>query len=183
MLGIREIAKRSMCSSVNNETQTTGRTSLQKPPKSMADLIGEWGLWQLRAVLLIFLCKIPAAWFMACLLFTAPFAKDGEYRCKQTELTMRHSMMTNLNEPTAHIVHSIREIDVCHAYQNETNESSAAGIRAAEPCNAFEHHSVFYSLVTQFDLVCSRTILIAVTQFFHLCGVLTGGIFATKLLD
>lgn len=172
-----------MCSSVNNETQTTGRTSLQKPPKSVADLIGEWGLWQLRAVLLIFLCKIPAAWFMACLLFTAPFAKDGEYRCNQTALTMRHSLMTNLDETTADIAHPKAEIDVCHVYRNETYKSSTPDIQAAEPCNAFEHHSVFYSLVTQFDLVCSRTILIAVTQFFHLCGVLTGGIFATKLLD
>lgn len=162
-----------MCSSVNNETQTTGRTSLQKLPKSVADLIGEWGLWQLRAVLLIFLCKIPAAWFMACLIFTAPFARDGEYRCKETELTMtmRHSMMANPDDPTT-------KLDVCRVYRNGTDESSAM-----ELCNAFEHHSVFYSLVTQFDLVCSRTILIAVTQFFHLCGVLTGGIFATKLLD
>lgn len=168
-----------MCSSVNNETQTTGRTSLQKPSKSVADLIGEWGLWQLRAVLLIFLCKIPAAWFMACLLFTAPFAKDGEYQCEQTALTLRHSMMTNLDD-TTDIVHPIPEIDVCHVYRNE---STTAGIQAAEPCTDFTHHSVFYSLVTQFDLVCSRTILIAVTQFFHLCGVLTGGIFATKLLD
>lgn len=174
-----------MCSSVNSETQTTGRTSLQKPPKSVIDLIGEWGPLQLRTVLLIFLCKIPAAWFMACLLFTAPFAKNGEYRCKQTTLTMKHSMMTNIDDSTA-IAHPIKpngEIDVCNVYRNKSYETSTANIQDTEPCNAFEHHSAFDSLVTQFDLVCSRTILIAVTQFFHLCGVLTGGIFATKLLD
>lgn len=171
-----------MCSTVNNETQTTGRTSLQKQPKCVADLIGDWGVWQLRTVLLIFLCKIPAAWFMACLLFTAPFAKSGEYRCKQTTLT---TMMTNPVEFTAldHPQTSNGGIDVCHVYRNKTYKSSMEYLQDTEPCTAFEHHSAFDSLVTQFDLVCSRTILIAVTQFAHLCGVLTGGIFATKLLD
>lgn len=169
-----------MCSTVNNETQTTGRTSLHKMP-TVADLIGEWGPWQRRTVLLIFLCKIPAAWFMACLLFTAPFAKYGEYRCKETPLTMRHAM-ANHDDFTA-ILHPLTtngEIDVCNIYRNGTHESSA---ESTKPCKEFEHHSGFHSLVTQFDLVCSRTILIAVTQFFHLCGILTGGIFATKLLD
>ncbi len=50
------------------------------------------------------------------------------------------------------------------------------------PCEEFEHHSDYESLVTQFDLVCSRDILVAVTQFFHLFGVLTGGCLATFML-
>lgn len=176
--------KSSMCSTVDNETQTTGRTSLQKKPISVADLIGEWGPWQRRTVLLIFLCKIPAAWFMACLIFTAPFAKNGEYRCKQTPLTMRYAM-TNLDGSTA-IIHPMTpngEMDVCNVYKNKTHEFTAKNMQDTEPCNEFEHHSAFHSLVTQFDLVCSRTILIAVTQFFHLCGILSGGIFAHLLLD
>lgn len=180
--GNRKLGKISMCSNVDNETQTTGRISLQKVPNSVADLIGEWGPWQRRTVLLIFLCKIPAAWFMACLLFTAPFAKYGEYRCKQTPLTVRYAM-TNLDESIVHPMTSNGEIDVCTVYRNKTHEPSTGNKQHTEPCNEFEHHSAFDSLVTQFDLVCSRTILIAVTQFFHLCGVLTGGIFATKLLD
>ena len=168
-----------MCSTVENGTQTTGRTSLYKWPSSMADLIGEWGPWQRQTVLLIFLCKIPASWFMACLLFTAPFAKYGEYHCKETQSIINYAMSNS--EQFTSIGHPMTpngQVDVCNVYRNKSGN-----VQIIEPCNAFEHHSVFYSLVTQFDLVCSRTILIAVTQFFHLCGVLTGGIFATKLLD
>lgn len=42
------------------------RSETQSEASSIDDLIGEWGVWQCRSVLLIFLCKIPAAWFMAC---------------------------------------------------------------------------------------------------------------------
>lgn len=36
---------------------------------------GEFGKWQFRTVLIIFLTKIPSAWFMACIIFTG---KDWE---------------------------------------------------------------------------------------------------------
>ncbi|XP_038106502.1 organic cation transporter-like protein [Culex quinquefasciatus] len=51
------------------------------------------------------------------------------------------------------------------------------------PCDTFEHHAEYQSIITQFDLVCSRDILVATTQFFHLFGVLLGGIITTKLLE
>jgi hypothetical protein len=38
------------------------------------------------------------------------------------------------------------------------------------PCDSFEHNAVYTSIITQFDLYCSKEILIAVTQFFHLFG-------------
>lgn len=50
------------------------------------------------------------------------------------------------------------------------------------PCNRFYHHTDYVSLVTDYSLVCSKDILIASTQFFHLFGVLTGGLLATYLL-
>lgn len=164
--------------------QINARINLQKMPNSMTDLIGEWGPWQRRTVFLIFLCKILAAWFMACIIFTAPIAKYGEYQCKPSPSTTKYAMF-NSDEP-ATIVHPIAtnvEIDVCNIHKNSTLQYSTDKLQETETCNIFEHHSIFDSLVTQFDLVCSRTILIAVTQFFHLCGVLTGGIFATQLLD
>lgn len=44
------------------------------------------------------------------------------------------------------------------------------------PCESFEHKPDYTSIITQFDLYCSRDILVSVTQFFHLFGVLCGGI-------
>lgn len=140
---------------------------------SISDLIGEWGTWQRRTVLLIFLCKIPAAWFMACIIFTAPFAQYGEYNCQTPNANTNHSHWIEMAHPL-----NGNEYDFCNVYENVSNLNSNI-----VPCDTFEHHSIFNSLVTQFDLVCSRKILIAVTQFSHLCGVLFGGITATKLLE
>lgn len=50
------------------------------------------------------------------------------------------------------------------------------------PCERFYHHTDYTSLVTDYNLVCEKDILIASTQFFHLFGVLTGGLLATYLL-
>jgi hypothetical protein len=50
------------------------------------------------------------------------------------------------------------------------------------PCESFEEAERYTSIITQFDLYCSRDILVAVTQFFHLFGVLCGGIVATNMM-
>lgn len=173
-----------MCPTPNGNLHTRNTQS------SILDLIGEWGAWQRRTVFLIFLCKIPAAWFMACIIFTAPFAKYGEYFCKQPDTGLPLANQTEW----IHIAHPLsenNEFDFCEVYENrnealfdwQQQQTIVGKFAATEKCNSFEHHSIFSSLVTQFDLVCSRTIWIAVTQFFHLCGVLSGGILATQLLD
>jgi hypothetical protein len=41
--------------------------------------LGEFGWWQLRAILLVSLVKVPSAWQMASILFTAP--SPGEFWC------------------------------------------------------------------------------------------------------
>lgn len=50
------------------------------------------------------------------------------------------------------------------------------------PCESFMHHTDYKSIITDYDLVCSRDILVATTQSLHLFGVLMGGILATNLL-
>lgn len=50
------------------------------------------------------------------------------------------------------------------------------------PCESFEHRPHYNSIITQFDLYCSRDILVAVTQFFHLFGVLCGGIVTAYMM-
>lgn len=159
-------------------------------------VLGNWGPWQRRSVLLIYLCKIPSAWFMACIIFTAPTPRPGEFFCKSTPNgsiveqsgTWASPSSLSASVPPALLTHAARskdfdtselQLDYCQPLDERTNNTSEAGV----PCTAFEHTAGFTSLVTQFDLVCSKTILIAVTQFFHLFGVLTGGILAVKLLE
>lgn len=132
----------------------------------VGEVLGPWGAWQRRSVFLIYLCKVPSAWFMACIIFTAPMPRDGEFLCRPLDdnFTLYEAADTRM-----HI-----ETDYCSLY----DDNNGMGI----PCESFEHITTFTSLVTQFDLVCAKTTLVAVTQFFHLLGVLTGGILATKLL-
>jgi hypothetical protein len=54
----------------------------------------------------------------------------------------------------------IDEIDLFHI--PPTNSSKLV------PCESFEHRENYNSIITQFDLYCSRDILVAVTQFCHL---------------
>lgn len=176
-----------MCSTINGDLRTE---IPPKSPNSIIDLIGEWGPWQRRTVFFIFLCKIPAAWFMACIIFTAPLANYGEFVCQQPDTGLKPANHTEW----VHIAHPLNEnseYDFCEVYKNrdevlfdwQQQKTIIPNLAATETCKSFEHHSNFSSLVTQFDLVCDRTILIAVTQFFHLCGVLSGGILASKLLE
>lgn len=142
---------------------------MPSPSDITVEVLGPWGAWQRRAVFLIYLCKIPSAWFMACIIFTAPTPRNGEFFCSP----MGDSSTLSLESANSHME---MEMDFCSRAAGDFNQTDII------PCESFEHNTDFVSLVTQFDLVCSKTILIAVTQFFHLFGVLTGGILATKLL-
>lgn len=50
------------------------------------------------------------------------------------------------------------------------------------PCDSFVEQPKYTSIITQYDLYCSREILVSVTQFCHLFGVLCGGIVTNYLL-
>jgi hypothetical protein len=88
-------------------------------------------------------------------------------------------------------------IDFCNIYEdihdhvvmyfNETREDVNVFTKPNNksrviPCESFEEKPDYVSVITQFDLYCSRDILVAVTQFFHLFGVLCGGIIATNMM-
>lgn len=144
----------------------------------ISQVIGGWGRWQLRTVLLIYLCKIPSAWFMACIIYTAPTPRYGEFFCRPSSTDAGAEMNRSWTGMNAVDAYGVGEpgLDIDYCRRSDHNGTGV-------PCEDFEHVAGFNSLVTQFDLVCSKTILIAVTQFFHLFGVLTGGLLAVKLLN
>lgn len=178
-------------------------TKMQTKVDAVGKITGEWGKWQLRTVLLIFLCKIPSSWFMACIIFTAPAPRHGEFYCKppDTLSPRNHTKWIKVSHPILEEAEDHEfNIDFCNVYQDALEhahqyyhyqhqdiepqlwDEPTAKNATVIPCKAFEHKSDYPSLITQFDLVCSRDILVAVTQFFHLFGVLTGGLLANQLL-
>ncbi|XP_030562508.1 solute carrier family 22 member 3 [Drosophila novamexicana] len=181
----------------------TPNIKMQSKVDAVGRITGQWGKWQLRTVLLIFLCKIPSSWFMACIIFTAPAPRHGEFFCKPpAEIgTQNQTQWIKVSHPQKEEKEDQEfSIDFCNVYEDAQEhahhyykyEDSAQEPRVWEkplnrnsnviPCTEFQHESDYHSVVTQYDLVCSRDILVSVTQFFHLFGVLTGGILANHLL-
>ncbi|XP_016997561.2 solute carrier family 22 member 4 isoform X1 [Drosophila takahashii] len=178
-------------------------TKMQTKVDAVGRITGPWGKWQLRTVLLIFLCKIPSSWFMACIIFTAPAPRHGEFFCKppNTIGAQNQTQWIKVSHPQKEESDDQEfSIDFCNVYQDAQEhahhyynyENSEQEPRVWEkplhrnsnviPCTEFQHEADYHSVVTQYDLVCSRDILVSVTQFFHLFGVLTGGILANQLL-
>jgi hypothetical protein len=169
-------------------------------PDYIGNFLGAFGRWQLRTILLIYLCKIPSSWFMSCVIFTAPTPEHGEVFCKPPDpakqwvkiaYSSKHDALDqevtidfcNLFEHARqeaqkylNDTHSINKIDDIDLFETPEKDSILV------PCKTFEHKKIYNSIITQYDLYCSRDILVAVTQFFHLFGVLCGGIIGTNLL-
>ncbi|XP_037817537.1 organic cation transporter-like protein isoform X2 [Lucilia sericata] len=177
-------------------------SKMQAKVDAVGRVTGEWGKWQLRTVLLIFLCKIPSSWFMACIIFTAPAPRHGEFFCKPPPQigAKNQTAWIKVSHPQKEEAEDQEfSIDFCnvykdaqehaHHYYNYEREEDEPRVwlepennKDIIPCTQFEHQAEFHSVITQYDLVCSRDILVSVTQFFHLFGVLTGGILANHLL-
>lgn len=170
---------------------------------AVGKVTGEWGIWQLRAILLIFLCKIPSSWFMACIIFTAPAPRHGEFFCKPPHHlgVQNQTLWVKVSHPQKEEADDQEfSIDFCNVYRDAQEhahyyykyenpadeplawEEPSSNKADIIPCTHFQHRADFHSVITQFDLVCSRDILVSVTQFFHLFGVLLGGILANHLL-
>lgn len=173
---------------------------------------GNFGKWQLRTVFLIFLCKIPSAWFMSCIIFTAPAPRDGEFFCHPSPKILnsrtqeKFERMLDFNKTAwVRMLHPVQvdddgfeKIDFCNIFSDshQVSEQYFHSISRITvdwttpdrndsdivPCDRFYHHTDYVSLVTDYNLVCSKDILISSTQFFHLLGVLCGGLLATYLL-
>lgn len=115
------------------------------------------------------------------IIFTAPIPQYGDVFCKAP---IRNT--TNL------ITDSKQSNDYCNVLQdinenvqryNDTKDNdknlliiSLNKSENAVRCESFGYNTEFESIITQFDLVCSREILVALTQSFHLFGILCGGI-------
>lgn len=165
-------------------------------PDIVAQTLGNFGKWQLRTMMIIFLCKIPTSWFMAVILFTAPMPNPGEYWCKQPDILPEEyeQQWIRVAHPVKIDRHNHPTIDYCHVYRdviehpldymgltrNKTHHLPHNATIVA--CDHFAYNRNYISLVEKFNLVCNRELLLPLTQSFHILGLLLGGIFAYFLL-
>lgn len=172
---------------------------MANPSDVIAQCIGNFGKWQLRTILIIFLCKIPTSWFMAVVIYTAPTPVPGEYWCRPPGgfkprsssdwIKAAHPMIKGTHD-------EVMRRDLCHVYQDVMDEpdkyeqhlDQAGGnqsdwdSRILVPCEDFVFNSDFHSLIAEFNLICSRSVLLNFSQCFHIFGLLLGGVVAYFML-
>ncbi|XP_054747426.1 solute carrier family 22 member 3 [Anastrepha obliqua] len=201
--------------SFDESTSKPAAATASAPSDIVHQVCGNFGHWQLRTILLIFLCKIPSAWFMACIIYTAPTPKKGDYFCRPPALmnasagpaTESTPAWVRMSSPATDEQGTDRHfyVDACNIYEEQLQRDFAANhanysnpfeepnvVQLANgslslkvnvlPCDHFEHNSDYNSLVSQFDLVCSRQLLISVTQSFHGLGAFFGGLIVPHAL-
>ncbi|XP_037728838.1 solute carrier family 22 member 19 isoform X1 [Drosophila subpulchrella] len=185
------------------ESQSTGSYPGKSSPELdvVEQVNGSFGRWQLRTILLIFLCKIPSAWFTAIIIYTAPYPWKGELVCHPAEWNESRSRAEHISQiyplwQDARSTDRLFNVDVCNAYSDSlargfvrshgrqwnASESKEPDAQSSLPCEHVEHMTDYRSLIIQFDLICSRRVLVAVTQSFHALGALIGGLMAYSAL-
>lgn len=169
-------------------------------PDLFDQLFAKFGKWQLRSILSIFVYKIPAAWFMHCILFTAPAPRYGEYFCQAPQnLSNKVDLWIDMAHPPVPESTNLQAgkkftRDLCHVFSDANYRAEVHTNNNISwiydnftdeivPCESHTHIDEYESIVTEFDLVCSREILVATTQFLHLVGVSSGGTLAVILLN
>lgn len=163
-------------------------------------MMGNFGKWQLKAMLMIFLCKIPTSWFMAVIIFTAPAPGPGDYWCRPpNDINISSNDWIRISSPWIDAnLNEKGHYDICHVYKNVfENTSNFMEYDRGEwrlknelpdhgnetvACDNFVFKSRYHSLVARFSLVCSRTLMLALSQSFHILGLLIGGIIAYYLV-
>lgn len=204
----------------------------------IGETLGDWGRWQFRTVLLIFLCKIPACWCMTIVIFTAPAPRQLPIVCSvpvpiNTTITSAASVNSSeslrlplqsrygndrmTQQQTIVVMHPTFivpndkqfDIDYCDvrndmrahadvrhvaAHTAKSRSSSSSRLNALDdneddgvddatmPCDALAHRPFYHLKETTFDVICSRNLVAAFTQFFHLAGVVSGGLIALALM-
>lgn len=121
------------------------------------------------------------SYLISGIIFTAPIPQHGEIFCKSpTHNTTNLQTESKQSNDYCIAAQSFNEIVLPYNGTIDHNKNllilSINKSQTANRCESFGYNRDFESIITQFDLVCSREILVAVTQSFHLFGILCGGI-------
>lgn len=159
----------------------------------IGDILDNCRSWQLRTIFIIYLTKIPTAFFMACIVYTAPVPQRAHIFCidnAHTLTTVKHPPVISVNDQEFDLSYCDTIADIeDHAkmyYGDDKFEMpwnvvniTRSGIDVHNhsnfmPCDLFNFKSA--QSVTTYDVICSRGGLVVVTQGMHLVGILFSGV-------
>ncbi|KAK4883237.1 hypothetical protein RN001_006556 [Aquatica leii] len=131
--------------------------------------IGNFGLWQFRISFLLSLLKFPMAWIQLSIVFLAP---PTEFWCRQPQ------QFKNITFPKWRQISGIELPDNANKNEGQTKMTN-------DTCNknfrcpwGYEYNTsqIASSIITEWNLVCSRAHLAELTQVTLMFGVLLGSI-------
>lgn len=153
-------------------------------------VLGNFGKFQLRAMLIIFLCKMPTSWFMAILIFTALAPENGDVYCTPPKTLPTNHLADWIAKahPVKFDRHHHAKVDYCHVYDeflkapmdyigHNLTTAETANLTLVK-CTNFTFDPNFHSIAAGFNLICDRQLLVSLSQCFHILGLLLGGIIA-----
>lgn len=161
------------------------------------DTIGEFGRWQKRTAVLVFLSKTISCWCMAIILFNAPTQKSYPIHCySEIDADDGSAQLADVNDTSGYRWQQILhpevvapydkpfEIDFCDLPDDigeHIDRDSVFPWNKTMHCDSLRHEKFIHKKRTRFDWLCSRNIVAAFTQISFLFGVLTGGVIALIL--
>lgn len=145
-----------------------------------------YGLRKFIFVAYIFKINNTNAWLKFKLIFTAKSPTPGEIFCKPLYgVNTTSSWIESAHRKIFNRVENEESYNFClvneNSYEENFNYSGNFNHTFVE-CTDFEHRPTFYSIIHQYALFCSREAHVALSQSFHLLGVLIGGIIAFYML-
>lgn len=124
------------------------------------------------------------------MIFTAKSPQPGEIYCKPPFSIPQNSIESWINIAHDKKYSSIEDeetFNFCQIHSNAVdvylNQTTSNQSSNNIQCHEFEYYQPSYtSIILQFELFCSRDVLVTITQSFHLLGVFIGGIIAKIML-
>lgn len=139
-------------------------------------------------LLLTFLRSRKHARMKFKLIFTAKSPRPGEIFCKPSYgvyIDNTTSWIESAHRKIFNRVENEESYNFClvneNSFEKDFNYSGNVNHTFVK-CLDFEHRPTFYSIIHQYALFCSREAHVALSQSFHLLGVLIGGIIAFYML-
>lgn len=157
--------------------------------------LGNFGKWQLSAMLIVFLCKVPTSWFMAAVIFSAPAPNPGDYWCTPPSKVPENytdQWIAKAQPKQINSYNNRTSVNYCEVYAEVwKNPMDFIGPNKSDivpknlttiECERFSFNPDYYSLIADYSLVCDRHFWVSLSQCFHIFGLLIGGIIAYYML-
>lgn len=152
----------------------------------VGEILDKSRFWQVKNILIIFLLKIPTAFFMACIVYSAPVPKRVQVYCRgganasEGYSWIYHPRVVDPNDQEF-------QLQLCDAHSDAVEKAfmhfgegdrsppwiKPATVAELVPCEYFGPNE---TLTTVFDVFCSRGALVVLTQGMHLVGIFLSGV-------